>query len=79
MRSQHSLFKIGVFTNKNLNLATLGSLLLVLLVVFVPGVKDAFSIVSLSWQYYLIAFGLAIVPFVVMELSKLFGVISKKH
>jgi Ca2+-transporting ATPase len=78
MRSEHSLFKIGPFTNKKLNLAALGSVLLVVLVVFVPGVKDAFSLVTLSLENYLIAFGLALVPFVVMELSKLFGFIKHK-
>lgn len=78
MRSSHSLFKIGPFTNKKLNLAALGSALLVVLVVFVPGVKDAFSLISLSLENYLIAFGLAFVPLVVMELSKLFGFIRHK-
>ncbi len=79
MRSNHSLFKIGPFTNKKLSLAALGSTLLVLFVIFTPGVKDAFSLVSLSLENYLIAFGLAFVPFVVMELSKLFGFIKHKH
>ncbi|MBQ4579163.1 MAG: calcium-translocating P-type ATPase, PMCA-type, partial [Clostridia bacterium] len=36
MRSEHSLFKIGPFTNRKLNMAALFSLLLVLLVVFTP-------------------------------------------
>jgi len=36
MRSEHSLFKIGIFTNHKLNLAVLASTVLVLLVLFTP-------------------------------------------
>ena len=69
MRSGKSLFKIGPFTNKTLNLAALGSLLLTLLVVLTP-VRIAFGLTLLEPMYYLIAFGLACVPTVFMELAK---------
>ena len=36
MRSEHSLFKIGVFTNRKLNLACLASLAMVALVMYTP-------------------------------------------
>ncbi len=78
MRSDKSIFAIGPFTNKNLNWAVLASLLLVLLILFTP-VGIAFGIVKLSWQLYLISLGLILVPTVVMELSKLFGLIKSKH
>jgi Ca2+-transporting ATPase len=48
MRSDHSIFKIGLFTNKKLNLAVLASLVLVLVLLFTP-VGIAFGIVKLSW------------------------------
>ena len=76
MRSDHSLFKIGFFTNKNLNLAALASTVLTAFVLFCPGVRDAFNLVLLGWDLYLIALGLILVPLVVMELAKLFGFIK---
>ena len=78
MRSDHSLFKIGPFTNKKLNGAVLISVLLVALVMFTPA-KVAFGLVTLPWKLYLIGLGLIMVPLIVMELSKLFGVIKNKH
>jgi Ca2+-transporting ATPase len=75
MRSEHSLFKIGVFSNKNLNLAALGSLALVLIVLFTP-LNSIFGLAYLTYDLYLIALGLVLVPFVVMELSKLVGLIK---
>lgn len=75
MRSEHSLFKIGVFSNRKLNWACLASLLLVALVLFTP-VRVAFGLVALSWQSHLTALGLALIPMVLMELSKAFGLIK---
>ena len=74
MRSDHSLFKIGVFTNKKLNMACLVSVLLVLLVVFTP-LKVLFGLIDLPIKLHLIALGLIAVPILVMELSKAFGLI----
>ncbi|MGN0452472.1 MAG: calcium-translocating P-type ATPase, PMCA-type [Ruminococcus sp.] len=78
MRSDHSLFRIGMFSNKTLNGATLISVGLVALVLFTP-VRVAFGLAILPWQLYLIALGLILVPLVVMELSKLFGLIRHKN
>ncbi|MBR3909126.1 MAG: calcium-translocating P-type ATPase, PMCA-type [Clostridia bacterium] len=71
MRSEYSLFKIGMFGNKKLNGAVLVSLLLVLLVLFTPA-RIAFGLVILPWKLYLIALGLILVPLVVMEIAKAF-------
>ena len=78
MRSEHSLFKIGVFSNKKLNGAALISLLLVAAVIFTP-VKTAFGLIILPASLYLIALGLILVPLVVMEFSKAAGFIKHKH
>ena len=78
MRSDHSVFRIGPFTNKTLNGAALISTALVALVLFTP-VRYAFKLVILPWQLYLIGLGLIFVPLVVMELSKLFGFVKNKH
>lgn len=70
MRSERSLFVIGAFRNKKLNGACLISLLLVAFVLFTPGVMTAFSIVYLDWLKYLICLSLALVPLIIMEISK---------
>ena len=78
MRSNHSLFKIGPFTNKKLNGAAALSLLLVLIILFTP-LRVAFGLSLLPAYMYFIALGLITVPLVVMELSKLLGLISHKN
>ncbi len=78
MRSERSLFKIGWFTNKTLNLAALASTLMMVLVLFTP-VGIAFGLVILSVKQYLITLGLLLIPIVVMELSKAIGLIKHKH
>lgn len=71
MRSEHSLFKIGFFTNKKLVLAGLGSFVLMTLVVLIPPVAEAFSLTSLPWNLYLVSLGLSFIPLPVMEFAKL--------
>ena len=78
MRTEHSLFHIGPFTNRTLNLAALTSTLLVALVLFTP-LSTIFGLVILPWKMYLIGLGLIFVPFVVMEISKALGLIKKRH
>ena len=78
MRSDKSLFKIGPFSNKNLNQSALISIVLTLLVLFTP-LSTAFGLVRLNLELYLISLGLILVPIVVMELSKALGLIKHKH
>ena len=72
MRSNKSLFKIGPFGNKMLNIAALASAALVAILLFTP-IGIAFGLVTLSAKLYFIALGLIFVPFVVMEIGKLFA------
>lgn len=74
MRSEHSLFKTGVFTNHNLNMAALVSVVLVLLVLFTP-LSVLFGLIRLPGNLYLIGLLLIFIPVLVMELSKAFGLI----
>lgn len=78
MRSRKSLFKIGPFTNHTLNWAGLISFALVALVLFTP-IRIAFELVILPWQMYLAGLGLAFSPLLIMEISKLFGLIKSHH
>ena len=77
MRSEHSLFRIGIFTNRTLNLAALASTVMVLLVLFTP-LASLFGLIDLSAKLYLIALGLILTPFVVMELAKAIGLIRHR-
>lgn len=79
MRSNHSLFRIGPFTNGKLNLAALVSVLLIILVVFIPPVANVFGLIILPQHLYLKAAGLAFIPLPVLELTKLLGFIRHRH
>ena len=78
MRSEHSLFKIGFFGNKTLNLAAIASTAMVALVLFTP-LNGIFELTLLSWEKYLIGLALIFVPLVVMELAKLVGFIKHRE
>ena len=69
MRSAKSLFKIGVWSNKTLNQATIISLGLTLVVIFTP-ISTIFGLVSLQPKLYMYGLLLALVPFIIMEISK---------
>jgi len=74
MRSEHSLFHIGFFTNKKLNMAVLASVAMMAVILFTP-LSVLFGIIYLPAKLYLIALGLIIIPLVVMELAKALGLI----
>jgi len=76
MRSEHSLFDIGFFTNRNLNCAATLSVLLVALVMLTP-VNVAFGMIYLPFKLYMIGLGLAFVPLFVMEIAKKIKVLKK--
>jgi len=78
MRSDHSLFKIGPFSNGKLNIAALISTALVAVVLFTP-LSIMFQVITLPANLYLIALGLSFVPFVVMEIAKLLGIVTHRN
>ena len=75
MRSEHSLFKIGIFTNHKLNWAALLSVVLVAVVLFTP-LSVPFGLVRLPWNIYGIGAILILVPLIVMEVSKALNIIK---
>lgn len=79
MRSDHSLFKIGVFSNKYLNGAAFVSLGLMALIVFIPPLTAAFGLTQLSTEMYLLALALALVPIVVLEIAKASRLVRHQH
>ena len=70
MRSNKSLFKIGVFSNSMLNKASLVSLLLVSIVLFIPPLSMIFGLVSLPVSHYMIGLGLSVLPILIFEILK---------
>ncbi len=78
MRSDRSLFHIGLFSNRTLNRAALVSIVMVALVLFTP-VRIAFGLVLLPTKLYLLGLVLILLPMVVMEVSKACGLIKHQH
>lgn len=77
MRSEKSLFKIGLFHNTHLNKAALISIIMVLLVVFTP-LSFIFELIMLPMDLYIKALILICIPFVVMEISKAAGFVKTR-
>ncbi len=78
MRSEKSLFKLGFFTNPNLNKAAAVSVITVIMVAFTP-IHNFFKLTILSPQLYGMALVLILVPLLVMELCKATGLIKVKQ
>ena len=70
-RSDLSLSKIGIFSNKNTVYAFLVGLALVALIVFVPAIGGMFGVVSLSLSQILTILGLAFAPTLVVQAIKM--------
>ena len=79
MRSEHSLFKVGFFSNKTLNLAAIAAFVLTAAILFIPGVNTIFGLAFLPIHLYGIAVALFFVPLLVMEVSKAAGFIKHEH
>jgi Ca2+-transporting ATPase len=67
---RYPLFKIGVFSNKNMNWAVLVSLALLLLVVYVPFLNTIFDTVPLDLRQWEQILPLLLLPSVAAELTK---------
>ena len=71
MRSSHSLFRVGLLSNKYMLGAFFGSLALLLAVLLIPGVQGIFSLIPMSGAAWGVVAGLALAPLAVMEVYKL--------
>ncbi len=79
MRSDHSLFRIGPFGNRRLNMAALLSAALVAVIALVPPLAGIFGLTMLDLPHYLGAIGLSLVPLVVLEITKAVGIVRHRH
>jgi Ca2+-transporting ATPase len=67
---RYPLLKIGLLGNRNMNLAFLSSMALVLGVIYIPGLNNVFNTVPLGWKQWEIVLPLLLVPSVIAELVK---------
>lgn len=65
-----TVFEIGVFTNKKLVLATLFSFILMLVVIYVPVLNDAFGLMDLGPKEIGVVLGSSIIPLIAGEIQK---------
>ena len=70
---KRSVFQIGLFSNKTMNIAFLVGLVLQLCVLFIPPLQSIFSITSLPAQDWLIVVGLGLCPLIISEITKAIG------
>ena len=68
----HSLFKIGIFSNKWLILAILWELVLLNVIIYVPALQEPFNTHSLTLEDWAIAVGAASTIFFAFEIAKVF-------
>jgi len=72
-RSEHyPLLKIGVFTNKLMNWAVLGSMVMIFVVVYVPFFQPIFNTVPLGIAQWLEILPLVLVPLIAAELTNVY-------
>ena len=70
MRSRHSLFTVGFFSNKIMNLSFLVCALLQLLVIMHPWLRDIFEVNALTGPQWLVVASCSVAPVIFMELQK---------
>ena len=80
-RSEHyPIIKVGIFKNRYMNLAVLSSIILLLIVIYVPFLQTIFKTVPLTWEQWRYLLPLLFIPAVAAELTKMvMGWLRKKH
>jgi Ca2+-transporting ATPase len=69
---RYPLLKIGVFSNKWMNIAVLVSFVLLLAVIYVPFLNPIFQTRPLGWNEWTLILPLFLIPSIVAELTKWF-------
>lgn len=83
VRNLHSVRKISFAFNPLRNiwllLGIFGSLLLMLMVLFVPPLRQAFRLVDMDTTHWMLVIGLSIAPIIIVDIFKLLGINSFKR
>ena len=70
IRSENSIFEIGIFKNKYLNIAFLAGAILQIAVVVIKPIAKIFDVVPLNTTQWIFTFAISITPIVIMEFKK---------
>ena len=65
-----SVFKLGLFTNKMMNAAVGLSIIMLLAVIYIPGINKIFDNIALNPTAWLLIIPLALIPFTASEVFK---------
>ena len=65
-----SIFRIGPFSNRNMNLAVITSSLLLLAVIYIPFLSNIFDTIPLQWEHWQYVLPLLFVPSITAEATK---------
>lgn len=76
IKSEETIFKVGLFENKYLLGAFILGALLQIVVVVIPSVAEVFKLVPLTQVQWMYTFGISILPLVIMEIQKAFNKIE---
>ena len=76
IKSEESIFKVGLLKNKYLLGAFILGALLQIVVVVIPSVAEVFKLVPLTQVQWMYTFGISILPLVIMEIQKAFNKIE---
>jgi Ca2+-transporting ATPase len=72
----YPILKIGLFTNRWMNWAVVGSMALIIAVIYIPFFNPIFNTLPLTWEQWAIILPLLLIPSIAAEVTKVFG--SKK-
>jgi Ca2+-transporting ATPase len=67
---RYPILRIGVFSNRNMNIAVISSLALLLAVVYVPFLNTIFNTTPLAWAQWQIVLPLLFIPSIAAEVMK---------
>ena len=76
---RHTIFKIGVFSNRNMNLAFIASFALLALIMFVPALRDVFNVSTLHFHDWDFVVLVGAMPLVFGELTKVVKTAVRKR
>jgi Ca2+-transporting ATPase len=67
---RYPLIKIGIFSNRNMNLGVLSSFLLLVAVIYVPFLQPIFNTIALGWSQWELVIPLLFIPSIAAEATK---------
>lgn len=70
MRSEHSVFKAGIFKNPYLVLSLISGLILEVSVISVPYLANIFEVIPLNAMGWIVVTVLSVMPLIIVELQK---------